>query len=180
VRTDYFTPDPGIAREDWFLIVSALEPYKRIDLAISAARQAGLPLKIVGDGSQFLALRRSAPPQVQLLGRVNDRTLLDLYRRARALMYTQVEDFGITAVEAQATGCPVIAFRAGGAMETVTPDTGAFLEHQSVAAMLRAINEFDPSRFSPTACRNSALRFSEATFDHAILLHVLGLVGAAA
>lgn len=172
VRTDRFTIAPDVEREDWMLVVSALEPYKRTDIALEAANQAGFPLKIAGGGSQLEELTRRAKPNVEMLGRVSEDDLLDLYRRARVLIFPQVEDFGIVPLEAQATGCPVIAFAAGGALETVTESTGAFFDRQETDALLDAINAFEAKSIDAAACRANALRFSEAAFDANIMRHV--------
>jgi glycosyltransferase involved in cell wall biosynthesis len=176
VRTGCFTVDESIVREPWFLVVSALEPYKRTDMVIEAANRSGVHLKVAGGGSQFDALKGLAGPKVELLGRVSDATLCDLYRRAGALIFPQVEDFGITAVEAQACGCPVIAFAGGGAMETVTSDTGVFFNSQSVDALIAAIESFGSKRFNASTIRKNAERFSDEVFDAAIERHVKQLL----
>lgn len=173
VRTNFFTHDPGLPREDWLLIVSALEPYKRVDLVIEAAKRAGCELKIIGRGSQSAALRAMAGTGIEFLGRVSDQVMRDHYRRAAAFVFPQLEDFGITAVEAQATGCPVIAFAAGGALETVTEETGVFFGEQSVDSLVDAVKRFfDGPVISPSRCRANAERFSESRFDASINAHV--------
>lgn len=168
VRTDFFTPDPAGRREDFWLVVSALEPYKRVDLAVDAARAAGARLVVAGDGSLRRSLSRRAGPGVEWLGRVSDERLRDLYRRARLLVFPQVEDFGIVAVEAQACGLPVVARRAGGALDSVVPDvTGAFFEAPDAEAIVAAAREC-PDPADPTvaaACREHARRFSPERFD---------------
>jgi glycosyltransferase involved in cell wall biosynthesis len=177
VRTELFTPDPAVEREPWLLVVSALEPYKRTDLAIDAATAGGWPLKVVGGGSQAGDLARRAGPTVEMLGRVDDATLLDLYRRARALVFPQVEDFGITAVEAQAAGCPVVAYAGGGgARETVTDETGVLFRAQTVDALGRAVASLEDGAFDARACRANAERFSERVFDDAIRRAVASLL----
>lgn len=176
VRTELFTPDPAVAREDWLLVVAALEPYKRTELAIEAARRFKIKLKIAGAGSQARALRAAAPPGVELLGRVDEAALRDLYRRARALLMPQVEDFGIAAVEAQACGCPVIAHEAGGALDSVTPATGVHYSPQTAEALGEAIGTLDRARIDPAACRANAERFSEQVFDEAIVGHARELL----
>ena len=172
VRTDLFTHDPDIEREDWLLVVAALEPYKRTDIVIRAANKAGIKLKVAGSGSQFDALKAQAGANVQMLGRVDELELLDLYRRAKALVFPQVEDFGIIAVEAQATGCPVIAFADGGAVETVTNETGVFFSEPIVDALVGAIEELGSLNIDPKVCRRNAERFAENVFDEAVLKHV--------
>lgn len=172
VRTSWFTPDPAIRREDWFLVVGALEPYKRTDLAIELANRTGLAFRVAGHGSQLKLLRARAGPTVTMLGRVSDHMLRDLYRRARALIFPQIEDFGIIAVEAQATGCPVIALRGGGVRDIISETTGIFFREQTVDALADSVRQFGNSRFDPQSCRANALRFSETAFDESILKHV--------
>lgn len=179
VRTTYFTPDASVPREDWYLVIAALEPYKRTDLVIAAANRAGFPLRVAGSGSQHAVLQRRCGPTVTMLGRVTDEELRDLYRRARALVFPQLEDFGIIPVEAQACGCPVIAFERGGAAETVAERTGVLFGSQDEVAIIDAVSEFERRSFAATDCRTSAERFSESSFDRAILEHVQALLPSA-
>ncbi len=185
VRTTFFTPDPAVPREDWHLLVGALEPYKRVDLAIRACTARRARLRIAGSGSQRGALERlarrtmrehGAPPgTIEFLGRVDDASLRDLYRRARALIQPQMEDFGIIAVEAQACGCPVIAYAAGGALETVAEECGVFFESQTVEALGGALRQFEARSWESAACRQSAERFSESVFDQRLTEQVMAL-----
>jgi glycosyltransferase involved in cell wall biosynthesis len=177
VRTELFTPDERVPREEWLLVVSALEPYKRTDLVIEAANRASLPLKVVGDGSQASLLRELAGPTIEMVGRLEDAALRDVYRRARALIFPQVEDFGIIPVEAQACGCPVIAHAAGGALETVTNETGVFFDLQTPEAIIEAVHALDAATITPAACRANAERFSEQVFDEAMRRHVAEMLG---
>lgn len=166
VRTDFFTPDEDAERGERWLFVGALEPYKRADLAIAAAMEAGVPLDIVGDGSDRARLERLAAraPGMAFLGRVPDEQLRDLYRTRRCLLFPQIEDFGIVAVEAQACGMPVVARRAGGALDSVIEhETGSFFDEPTSRAMLAAIERL-PSG-ADAACRRNAERFSEEAFD---------------
>ncbi len=181
VRTEFFTQDSSIARENWLLVVAALEPYKRTEIVIDAARRAGLALKVVGSGSQFESLRRAAGavPNIELLGRVDDLRLRELYRRARALVFPQMEDFGIIAAEAQSCGCPVIAFAGGGALEVISESTGVFMNEQSADAVMQAVTELGQRSIDERACSANALRFSEARFDAAILREVEAMIGEA-
>jgi len=169
VRTEFYTPDPAITRAGFWLLVSALEPYKRVDLAIEAARIAGERIIVVGTGSLGKHLRRSAPGHAEFVGRVEDAALRNLYRTARLFVFPQVEDFGITAVEALACGTPVLARHAGGALDIVTADTGAFFEQPDPHQIARAAQRIpaDPA----DACRENALRFSESKFDRAMRAH---------
>lgn len=127
VRTAYFTPDASVARRERWLVVAALEPYKRVDLAIRAAGRARHPLTIAGEGSMRRALEdlaaEIAPGLVTFEGRVSDERLRDLYRSARMLLFPQIEDFGIIAAEALACGTPIAARRAGGAIDIIEDGT---------------------------------------------------------
>lgn len=167
-RTEFFTPDERVRREDFWLVAGALEPYKRVDLAISAARACGARLVVAGGGSQGARLRKLAGPRCEFVGRVSDEELRDLYRRARLLVYPQVEDFGITAVEAQACGLPVVARRAGGALDSVDEgSTGVFFDEPTAADVARAAARAPVAGDVATtrACREKAEKFSESEFD---------------
>lgn len=173
VRTEFFTPD-ATPRADHWLLVSALEPYKRVDLAILAANKARHPLTIVGDGSQRARLESLAGTTVTFAGRVDDHALRDHYRRARLLLFPQVEDFGIVAVEAQACATPVVARRAGGALDTVIDTrTGTLFDDPTPDAII------DAARRAPhpsEACRRNAERFSADRFEASILAHIHDLL----
>lgn len=177
VRTDFFTPDPeGRPREDFWLHVGALEPYKRVDVAIAAANQSGKSLVIAGEGSQGAHLRGLAGPTVRFVGRVNDEELSSLYRRARAVVFPQVEDFGIVAAEAQACGTPVLAFRAGGALDTVIEGkTGALFDEPTAESLLAGAARLPSGGDVETACRQNALRFSQGAFMAAMRDVIAGL-----
>jgi glycosyltransferase involved in cell wall biosynthesis len=179
VRTDYFTPGPSTPREDFWLVVSALEPYKRIDLAIDAARLANKRLVIAGSGSQRTALERRAGPTVRFAGRVGDAELLSLYRQASVLLFPQIEDFGIVAAEAQACGLPVAARAAGGALDIIQAgSTGSLFLEPTPQSLARAAQE--ATRCDPAACRAAAARFAESVFDSAILAQIRSLLAAPA
>lgn len=170
-RTEFFTPDPTASRAanaPW-LVVSALEPYKCIDLAIQAANHARHELIIAGSGSQRAALEAIAGPTVKFAGRVSDEALRSLYRQASVLLFPQVEDFGIVAVEAQACGTPVVARREGGSLDSITELTGALFDHPTAESLLAAIARCP---HNPAACRANAERFSERRFDAEFLAHV--------
>lgn len=159
-------PLEGSGRGGYFLWVGALAPYKRIDLAVDAFRQTGAPLWIAGGGQEAERLQRALPANVRWLGRVDDEDLPALYRNARALIFPGEEDFGITPLEAQATGRPVIAFGRGGAKETVTEQTGVFFAQQTVDALVEALRRFEAfeARFDPVHARANADRFGRARF----------------
>lgn len=164
VRTAYFTPAPEPRGEHW-LVVAALEPYKRVDLALEAAALAGKELRIVGDGSQRGSLERLARgrPGVTFLGRIGDDALRDEYRRARLLLFPQVEDFGIVGVEALACGLPVVARGEGGALDFVLEGvTGALFHGDSPRDVLGGVARCP--REASGACASTAAAFGEARF----------------
>lgn len=160
-------------REDFFLIVSALVPYKRVDLAVRAFHGFRQELYIVGDGPEKAKLEKSAPPNVRFLGSVDRATIIDLYRRASALIFPGTEDFGIVPVEAQACGCPVIAYRRGGALETVKEGkTGLFFEEQSEASIRDAVMRFFSHNFKASDFRTHVKQFSHEQFLHGFAAEV--------
>lgn len=176
VRTTLFTPGDERSPDSFWLVVGALEPYKRVDLAIAAANRTGHALVIAGDGSSRASLERLAGPSVRFLGRVGDAALAELYRTAGLLLFPQVEDFGIVSVEAQACGLPVVARDRGGALDTVIPGvTGALFGEPTVEALLGAISRVPAN--AAVACRSNAERFSEPVFDAAIHACVEELLG---
>jgi glycosyltransferase involved in cell wall biosynthesis len=152
--------------KDYYLVVSAFAPYKRIDLAIEAFRASGRRLLIVGRGQDERMLRALAKGagNVQFLGGVSDEALGELYRKAKALIFPGLEDFGITPLEAMYNGRPVIAFGRGGLLDTVTSETGLFFPEQSAAALFAAVEEFEKREFDPRACRARALEFTRDVF----------------
>ncbi len=154
----------GTGRGGYFLMLGALAPYKRVDLAIEAFRQLGLPLWVAGSGQAEEVLLRELPPNIRVLGQVADAELPALYRNARALIFPGVEDFGLTPLEAMASGRPVIAFRGGGALDTITPSTGLFFAEQTAVSLIEAVLKFETWAFEPSDARAHALRFSEASF----------------
>ncbi len=156
---------PNATHEDYFLVVSRLIPYKRIDLAVRACTELDLPLVVAGDGRDRSRLEAIAGPTVKFLGRVPDADLPDLLARCRAFLFPGMEDFGIAPVEAQAAGRPVIAFRGGGALDTVIEGTtGVFFEHQTVADLKDVLQEFDAEAFETADCVENAKLFDAAVF----------------
>jgi glycosyltransferase involved in cell wall biosynthesis len=184
VDTSFFSPDAS-RPENYALVVSALVPYKRIDVAIDACRLARTPLKIVGDGPERARLERAASAgnaPVEFLGRLPNDQVRDRYRRAAVVLLPGEEDFGIVPVEAQACGRPVVALRRGGAAETVVANkTGVLVEEPTSAAFADAIAQSARTRFDPAVIRSHAERFSRARFGdemEAIVREAAGASGA--
>lgn len=184
VNTDFFTPDPSVAREDFLLLAGRLVPYKRPDLAVRAARRAGVRLVVAGDGRMRATVQALAGPGVDVLGRVDDDELLALFRRCRGLVFPGVEDAGIVPVEAQACGAPVLALRRGGVLDTVVDGVTGRLydipaeaeeEHVLAAAML----DFDSSSYDAATIRLRAERFSRSAFRVGLTGHVAKVLAAA-
>jgi len=158
---------PNGHREDYFVTLSRLVAHKRIDLIIEAFSRLQLPLKIIGDGPQQKKLQRLATPNIEFLGYQSDKIVAQLVSHARGLICAAEEDFGIAIVEAQAAGCPVIAYKAGGALETVIDGTtGLFFEEQSVGSLVDAINRFNESAhcFHHGDMLDNAQKFSKERF----------------
>jgi glycosyltransferase involved in cell wall biosynthesis len=157
----------------YFLIVSRLSKftrYKRIDLAIEACNELKLPLKIVGEGSWKKELEGVAGPTISFEGAVTDEKLKTYYKNCKALIFPSVEDFGLTVVEAQGFGKPVIAFRGGGALETIQEGkTGYFFDEQTKQSLIAALKNFDKMQFDPRECVKHAERFNFNTFKSAFL-----------
>jgi len=164
VDTVFYQP-VQVAPDDYCLVVSALVPYKRVDLAIDACRLAGIPLRIVGQGPERARLERLAGPEVKFLGGLTDEEIRVLYQRAAAVLLPGEEDFGIVPLEAQACGRPVVALGRGGALETVVDGmTGLLVEASTPAAFADALARVRQATFDPAAIRRHAERFSRERF----------------
>jgi glycosyltransferase involved in cell wall biosynthesis len=180
VDTEFFTPLPTAEEPpaaEFYLIVSRLIPYKRIDLAVEAFNHMpGKTLVVVGEGRDLAELRATAGPNIHFLGRQSRTVVRDLLRRCAAFLFPGLEDFGIAPVEALACGRPVIAFAGGGALDTVLPGkTGEFFGAQTADALAGVVARTDPSAYDPAACRAQAETFSRAAF-RANLLAFLGSI----
>ena len=170
VEASRFIFDPDTRPEDYFLIVSRFLPYKRIDLAIQACNALQLPLVIIGSGRYERELRKMAGPTIRFLGRLSDTEVLHYYAHCRALLLPGEEDFGITPLEAQASGRPVIAYGAGGALTSVIDGiTGAFFDEQTVESLMAVLATFDGRTYDPETIRNHALEFDKPLFHRRIL-----------
>ncbi|MFA4843836.1 MAG: glycosyltransferase [Candidatus Margulisiibacteriota bacterium] len=171
VETDFFQP-AGIER-DHFLLVSRLNAYKRVELAVAACKELDLPLKIVGDGPDKGRLQRLAGRNTEFLGRLSDFEVAKLMAECRALIFPGEEDFGITPVEAMSCGRPVIAYRAGGALETVIEDeTGLFFDEPTPAALVSTLQRFKFKLFDKSRVRAHALKFDKRHFSRQLAAFV--------
>ena len=169
IDTSFFIPSAIKTTNDYFLIVSRLVTHKKIDIAINACHQLHKKLYIVGNGRDYSRLNKIISklndPNIKLLGFVDDQKLLTFYQNCQALICPQIEDFGLTPLEAQACGKPIIALRKGGLTETVINNkTGIFFNHQTVRSLIHAIKKFDHHRFNKNICRQNALKFSRQKF----------------
>jgi len=179
VDTDFYQP-AAVRREPYYLVVSALAPYKRFDLALQACRQLRRRLVVIGSGQDEKRLRALAGPETDFLGWQPDEVIRAHLRRCQALLFPGEEDFGIVPVEAQACGTPVIALARGGATETVVPlggkdaPTGVWFAEQSVDALAAAIDmlERHAGDFDPTVARRQALRFRQGRFAEEFLTYL--------
>ncbi|HEV2581862.1 MAG TPA: glycosyltransferase [Ktedonobacteraceae bacterium] len=170
VEASRFLFDPTTQPEDYFLIVSRLMPYKRIDLAIQACNALQLPLVIIGGGRDEARLKRLAGPTIRFMGRLSDDEVLHYYAHCRAFILPGEEDFGITPLEAQASGRPVIAYGAGGALASVVDGvTGRFFAAQTPESLSSALTDFDERDYDPQTIRNHALEFDKPRFHRRML-----------
>jgi glycosyltransferase involved in cell wall biosynthesis len=194
-EADVIYPPVDVARfrieerpEDFYLVVSALAPYKRVDLAVAAATRLGRRLLVVGTGPEERRLRAAASPSVEFLGWKDDPQVAELYARCRALLFPTVEDFGITPLEAMAAGRPVIALGQGGALETVVPPggaappTGLFFARQTADDLAEAILRFEAGAvtFEPKALRRHAETFDRPLFKERVEGYLTGCLARAA
>jgi len=172
VDTDFYTPDPATGREDFYLVISAFAPYKRVDLAVEACNRLRRRLIVIGSGQDAERLKTLAGPTVEFLGWQKDEVLRDHLRRCRALLFPGEEDFGIVPVEANACGTPVVAYARGGATETIVPlnqpePTGAWFEEQTVDSLVAAMEQLEAEvdRLDPAAARCQALNFDRRKYE---------------
>jgi len=179
VDTDFFTPASS-PRADYFLVVAALVPYKRVELALEACAARRLPLVVAGDGPERRRLEGRAGPQARFTGRVSDSELRELYRGCRALIFPAIEDFGIVPLEANACGKPVIALAQGGALESQLADQTALLFREASAAALGdALDSFEAMGFNPQVIRQNALRFARPRCRAQLQARIEAVAGAA-
>ena len=176
VDTEFYTP-AAVPREDFYLVVSAFAPYKRIDLAMDACRKLGRRLVIIGSGQDTKRLQMLSGSKIEFLGWQSDEVIRDHMRRCRALLFPGEEDFGIVPVEAQACGAPVIAFGRGGATETIVDGvTGTFFEEQSVDSLAEAMESFERESYDPLAARRNAELFESGRYERELFAYLGAVV----
>ena len=184
VDTGFYTP-ADVPREDYYLVISALAPYKRFDLAVEACTKLGRKLVVIGTGQETAKLKAMAGPSVTFLGWQSDESIREHLRRCAAVLFPAEEDFGIVPVEAQACGAPVIAFGKGGAVETIrglgeaAEPTGLFFREQTAEAVIDAIGRFEGERsaFDPRAARRNAEPFGKARYESELFGYVEKVLG---
>lgn len=167
VKTDFFRPHPEDKINNYYLSVSRLIEYKKPALVVEAFNKLELALKVVGEGPLKSKLQKMAGPKVEILGRLDDEKLRQLYSRVKAVIFPAEEDFGIVPVEVMACGRPVIAYGRGGATETVKEGiTGSFFNEQSAESIISAVKKFESQKFNPKIIRQHALKFSQENFKY--------------
>jgi glycosyltransferase involved in cell wall biosynthesis len=183
VDVDFFSRFYREVKDDYFVTVGRLEPYKRMDVVIQAFGQIPGKLVVVGEGTQLAALRRLAGSNVEFVGYCEREAVADLVSRARGFVFASREDFGIAPLEAQACGTPVIAFGSGGVGETIQDldspaPTGVLFGEQTVSDLVSALHRFDRERhrMAPSACRSNAARFNPERFRTEFRAYVEGAV----
>lgn len=181
VEAARFPFDPGLQAEEYFLSLGRLTPYKRVDLAIEACNRLRLPLVVIGSGRAEKQLRALAGPTIRFLGRLPDSEIVQYLARCRALIFPGEEDFGITPLEAQACGRPVIAYGAGGALASVLDGvTGTFFAEQTVESLAEVLATFDAGAYQAQRIRDHALDFDKPRFQRRILQCIEAKLGAPA
>lgn len=159
--------------ENYFLIVGRLMAYKRIDIAIQAFNKLKLPLKILGRGPELKRLKKMAGPNIEFLGRVPDEELFKYYSCCKAFIFPQEEDFGIVAIEAMASGRPVIAYRGGDIPEHIEEGkTGMFFENQTAEDIIEAVKKFNENDYDPNYIREKARKFDKKIFKEKIKSYI--------
>ena len=157
----YISKDLG----DYYLLISRLKPYKKVDLAVKAFNKLNIPLKIIGIGEEAKKLQKIAKPNIEFLGHVSEAEKRKLLSQCLALIHPQEEDYGLTPIEAMASGRPVIAYQAGGALETVVDDkTGKFFSEQSWEALIDTVIKFKPDDYKPQEIKEHAEKFNSQNF----------------
>jgi glycosyltransferase involved in cell wall biosynthesis len=158
---------------EYFLIVSTLAAYKRIDIAIEACNKTGKYLKVVGEGSDMARLKKLAGPTIEFYGRRENDELADLYANAIATIFPGNEDYGLVPLESMASGTPVIAYRVGGALETVKEhETGEYFDEPKAESLAQTLEKFDHKKYSKQMCQKRAQKFGKSEFVQLLSAHI--------
>ena len=166
IETERYAPVSPSEVGSHFLVVSRLVGYKRVDLAVEACNRLQVPLRVIGSGPDLVGLKRVAGPTVEFLGRLSDREVAGEFARCRALIFPGEEDFGMTPLECMASGRPVVAYAAGGALETVTDgETGVLFRDQTADSLAAALVSLDGAEFAPEALQRHAAQFGLSVFN---------------
>lgn len=169
IYIESIAPKNPVKKNDFYIVSGRQTPYKRNDLAIQACSKLGRKLIVIGDGPDIPRLKSLAGSTTKFVGYIDDQTKIDYFQKARGLIFGGIEDFGITMVEAQSAGCPVIAYGAGGANDIVTDgQTGVLFDQQTVSSLVKAIKRFETMSFQPDTLINSTKRFSAVVFQKEI------------
>ena len=164
---------PDAVQEDYYLVLSRLVPYKRIDLAVEACTKMNRRLLVIGDGPDRARLEKIAGPSISFLGRQSDKAVARYAARCQALLFPGEEDFGMTPLEVNAAGRPVIAFRAGGALETVVEGrTGIFFDQPEAESLIKAIENFESCSWNAQELRAHAAEFDRAVFANRLITYL--------
>lgn len=159
---------------DYYLLVSRIEPYKKVDLVIDAFKSSDEKLKIIGSGTKKEKLQKLAGKNIEFLGRVSDEKLAEYYAKAKAVIFPQDEDFGLIPIEAAASGRPTIAYKAGGALETIIAGkTGEFFYPQNAESLRKVIKKFNWKKYHPPFLQNHAKKFDQELFKREILEYIV-------
>jgi len=168
VRTNLYQPSRA-EKEDYYITFSRLVPYKRVDLIVKAFTKMNKRLIVVGEGPQLGQLRQMSGPTIEFKGFLSEKKLNKLINHAKAFIFAADEDFGISPVEAMAAGCPVIAFKGGGAKETVTNKTGIFFSRQTVNSLIDTVALFETKKFKQQDLVKQAAKFSTEKFQQELI-----------
>ncbi len=162
-----------LKRNHFFLVVSRLVAYKRIDIVVQACNILGMPLKVIGSGVEEMRLKKLAGKTIEFLGNLTDEQLVEYYKHCKALIFPGEDDFGLVPLEAQRFGKPVIAYKAGGALETVIEGkTGLFFWPQTVDSLVKVLRDFNEKQFAASACIQNADRFSTHFFKNQFIRQI--------
>ena len=174
---DVESQQPSFEHKNYYLILGRLKAYKRVDIAIEAFNELGIPLVVAGTGEEMRMLQKKAQPNIHFTGMISEQDKWRLYQNCIAFIQPQEEDFGIAAVEAMAVGKPVIAYHAGGFLETIHNHiTGVFFEEQSWEALAHSIIRFQPNDFDPQTIHAHAMRFSKQRFEQEIKEYIVQVI----